>query len=342
MKSIENKTTFLYSLAATVLVSILVVFYFTNKKFRTTTSLVERSREVLSKSDRILLDILNAETGFRGYLLTGNILFLEPYDNAVRNLDTDMAELEVLINDNPGQLQLKDLLKKAIEARMLFTIKYIGLKKENKWNELENDEIIRKGKILTDEIRNCITDISSDEIVLLNLRKNGSEQSNKNSELIFMLLFGSIITIFLLVLIVIRGHKTRNIELQEYTTSQKLLSNYSLSLIEASLDPLITISADGKITDMNEALANITGMTRAELTGTDFLNYFTEPQKAREVYQEVFAKGSVADFPLTLRHKNGRLTDVLFNGSVYNDDRGDVLGEVIVARAVAEQKWATE
>jgi len=121
-------------------------------------------------------------------------------------------------------------------------------------------------------------------------------------------------------------------------TAQKLLSKYSLSLIEASRDPLVTISTAGKITDMNQATAKITGLTRKELTGTDFFDYFTEPQKAREVYQEVFAKGSVADSPLTLRHKEGKLTDVLFNGSVYKDDRGNVLGVVIVARDVTAQK----
>lgn len=115
-------------------------------------------------------------------------------------------------------------------------------------------------------------------------------------------------------------------------------SKYARSLIEASLDPLVTISIKGKIMDMNEALANITGLTRENLTGTDFFDYFTEPQKAREVYQEVFAKGSVADSPLTLRHKNGDLTDVLFNGSVYRDDKGNVLGVVIVARDVTDQK----
>src|SRR5205814_1929349 len=122
----------------------------------------------------------------------------------------------------------------------------------------------------------------------------------------------------------------------ETTKAQK--SQYARSLIEASLDPLVTISTEGKITDMNQATANITGLTREELTDTDFFDYFTEPQKAREVYQEVFAKGSVADSPLTLRHKNGKLTDVLFNGSVYKDDRGNVLGVVIVARDVTEQK----
>jgi PAS domain S-box-containing protein len=121
-------------------------------------------------------------------------------------------------------------------------------------------------------------------------------------------------------------------------TAQKLLSKYSLSLIEASLDPLVTISPEGKITDMNQATVKITGITREKLRGTDFFDYFTEPQKAREVYQEVFANGTVVDSPLTLRHKNGKLTDVLFNGSVYKDDRGNVLGVVIVARDVTDQK----
>ena len=124
--------------------------------------------------------------------------------------------------------------------------------------------------------------------------------------------------------------------------TKKQESQYARSLIEASLDPLVTINTEGKITDMNEALANITGMTREKLTGTDFFDYFTEPQKAREVYQEVFAKGSVADSPLTLRHQNGKLTDVLFNGSVYKDEGGNVLGVVVVARDIAEQKWAIE
>lgn len=120
-------------------------------------------------------------------------------------------------------------------------------------------------------------------------------------------------------------------------TAQKLLAKYSLSLIEASRDPLVVISPEGKITDMNEALANITGLPRQKLIGTDFLDYFTEPDKAREVYQEVFTNGFVIDSPLILRHQNGKLTDVLFNGSVYKDDRENVLGVVIVARDVTAQ-----
>lgn len=120
--------------------------------------------------------------------------------------------------------------------------------------------------------------------------------------------------------------------------TQKLASKYSLSLIEASLDPLVTISSKGKITGMNEATVNITGITREELIGSDFLNYFTEPQKARDVYKEIFAKGFVIDSPLTIRNIDGKLTDVLFNGSVYKDDNEAVMGVVVVARDITDRK----
>lgn len=126
-------------------------------------------------------------------------------------------------------------------------------------------------------------------------------------------------------------------------TENRQESQYARSLIEASLDPLVTISNKGKIMDMNDALVNVTGMSRLDITGTDFFDYFTEPQKARDVYKEVFAKASVVDSPLTLRHTSGKQTSVLLNGSVYKDDKGNVLGVVLVARDVTEQnRIATE
>jgi PAS domain S-box-containing protein len=125
-------------------------------------------------------------------------------------------------------------------------------------------------------------------------------------------------------------------------TAQKQASQYARSLIEASLDPLVTISSPGKITDVNEATIKATGLPREKLIGTDFSDYFTEPDKAREGYQQVFAKGFVTDYPLTIRHKNGRLTDVLYNASVYKDATGKVLGVFAAARDVTEQKQASQ
>lgn len=115
-------------------------------------------------------------------------------------------------------------------------------------------------------------------------------------------------------------------------------SKYSNSLIEASLDPLFTVSPTGKLMDMNEATVRITGLERSKLIGSDFFDYFTDPERARSVYLDVFAHGFVMNSPLTLRHISGELTDVYFNGSVYKDSEGTVSGIVIVARDVTEQK----
>jgi PAS domain S-box-containing protein len=125
-------------------------------------------------------------------------------------------------------------------------------------------------------------------------------------------------------------------------TAQKQASQYARSLIEASLDPLVTISPEGKITDVNEATVKITGAPREKLIGTDFANYFTEPEKAREGYQRVFSEGFVTDYPLTIRHVAGRLTDVLYNASVYKDARGNVLGVFAAARDITAQKQASQ
>ncbi len=117
-------------------------------------------------------------------------------------------------------------------------------------------------------------------------------------------------------------------------------SQYARSLIEASLDPLVTISPEGKITDVNAGSVKVTGVPREKLIGTDFSNYFTEPEKAREGYQQVFAKGFVTDYPLTIRHEDGRLTDVLYNASVYKDVQGNVLGVFAAARDITARMQA--
>ena len=120
------------------------------------------------------------------------------------------------------------------------------------------------------------------------------------------------------------------------------ISTYNRSLLEASLDPLVTIGPDGKITDVNAATEAVTGCARAALIGTDFSDYFTDPEKARAGYQQVFREGFVRDYPLELRHRDGRITSVLYNASVYRDESGKVIGVFAAARDVTARKRAEE
>lgn len=117
---------------------------------------------------------------------------------------------------------------------------------------------------------------------------------------------------------------------------------YNRSLIEVSLDPLVTIGPDGKITDVNRATEIVTGYFRSELIGTDFSDYFTEPEKAKEGYQYVFQKGLVRDYQLEIRHKHGHITPVLYNASIYRDENGRVTGVFAAARDITELKKTEE
>lgn len=120
--------------------------------------------------------------------------------------------------------------------------------------------------------------------------------------------------------------------------SSRLSNSYNRGLIEASLDPLVTIGVDGKITDGNKAAEEVMGCLRKELIGSDFSNYFTEPQKAREGYQKVFQKGFVRDYPLEIRHKDGSISSVLYNASIYKDKFDKVAGVIATAHHITERK----
>ncbi|WP_211531286.1 PAS domain S-box protein [Methanocalculus chunghsingensis] len=120
------------------------------------------------------------------------------------------------------------------------------------------------------------------------------------------------------------------------------VSLYTRGLIEASLDPLVTISPEGLITDVNHATEKITGIPRKKLIGSDFADYFTDPEQAGRGYAEAFRSGFVKDYPLTIRHRSGRTTDVLYNASVYADQSGTVQGVFAAARDITEQRIAEE
>jgi PAS domain S-box-containing protein len=131
-------------------------------------------------------------------------------------------------------------------------------------------------------------------------------------------------------------------EYQNTEDALKAAGAYNRSLIETSLDPLVTIGPDGKITDVNSATEAVTGFNRNELIGTDFDEYFTEPKKAREGYKQVFEKGFVRDYPLEIRHRSGSITPVLYNASVFRDNNGNVIGVFAAARDITELKKAEE
>ena len=113
---------------------------------------------------------------------------------------------------------------------------------------------------------------------------------------------------------------------------------YNRNLLETGIDSLVTIGLDGKITDVNYATEKATGLPREKIIGTDFSEYFTEPDKARVGYKQVFEIGKVVDYELYLKHINGSSIPVLYNASVSKDNEGQIIGVFAAARDISAIK----
>lgn len=128
-------------------------------------------------------------------------------------------------------------------------------------------------------------------------------------------------------------------DVSEKQIFQEVLKNtlaYNRGLIEASFDPLVTIGPDGKITDVNHATEKATGLSREQLIGTEFSDYFTEPKKARAGYLQAFKDGLVRDYELELH--NGIVMSVLYNATVDRDANGKIIGVFAAARDITKRK----
>lgn len=135
------------------------------------------------------------------------------------------------------------------------------------------------------------------------------------------------------------------IDISEWKQTEKKLREciqYSRNIIESCIDPLTVIDVNGKIADANAATENITGVFRNSLIGSDFSDYFTDSSKAHDAYNEVLKNGVIIDYPLSIRHRNGYISDVLYNASLFQNENGSIAGVLASARDITALKKAEE
>ncbi len=113
---------------------------------------------------------------------------------------------------------------------------------------------------------------------------------------------------------------------------------YNRGLIDVNLDPIVIIGHDGRICDVNRATTKIVGRTAAELIGTDFSDYFIQPDKARLGYEIALQKGSIRNYELEIKGKDETSKPILYNASVYRNDKGESIGMFAALHDITELK----
>ncbi len=132
------------------------------------------------------------------------------------------------------------------------------------------------------------------------------------------------------------------IEDEQLKSDQRLRDQqfYTRSLIESSIDALITTNPAGIITDVNKQMEALSGSTRDELIGAPFRDFFTDPVRADAGIRRALHERTVTDFELIACGRDGRKTAVSYNATTFYDRSRTLQGVIVSARDITRNKEA--
>ncbi|MCH9644020.1 MAG: CHASE3 domain-containing protein [Gammaproteobacteria bacterium] len=132
--------------------------------------LVSHTHNVVEKLELLLTHIQDAETGERGFLITGNESYLEPYNNAIPLINSGVNVIKNLTSDNITQQKNIRILKPFISNRLSQLKKVINIRRTKGFEAARAVILTGKGKKTMDQIRSQIRGMEDEEFRLLKIR----------------------------------------------------------------------------------------------------------------------------------------------------------------------------
>ncbi|HEV3342186.1 MAG TPA: CHASE3 domain-containing protein [Pirellulales bacterium] len=166
-----------FSLALLILLTVGAISYRSTKVLTDNADWVTHSHRVLESLENAIAQMTNAETGQRGYLLTGQERYLEPYHLAIKGLDPKLAELRRMTADNPEQQRRLDLLAPLAAAKLAELQQTIDLRREKGAEAALEVVLTDRGKKIMDDIRKVVGELQDEENALLKQRADDSRSS---------------------------------------------------------------------------------------------------------------------------------------------------------------------
>ncbi|MEH2104803.1 GAF domain-containing protein [Nostoc sp.] len=269
-----------FGLASAILVLIGMISYQNTRILIDTSNQVQKTQEKINKLEELLSEIKDAETGQRGYILTGQESYLEPYQAVVGNIDRKIVELRNLITDQSNQQKQFATLEPLIAAKLAILKQTIYLRQNQGFEAALQVIQTNQGKHLMDDIRKVIHEIESEDKRLLQQQSQAAKASANNT--VLTLAFAICLSFLILAIVYyLISREVRERKFTEETLNTE--RNFISAVLDTASALVIVLDIQGQIVRFNQACEQITGYSFDEVKGRHFWNLFLLPEQVEEV-----------------------------------------------------------
>lgn len=237
---------------------------------------VSHTHRVLTELESTLSTLKDAETGQRGYLLTGEESYLEPYKSALATLSNKLDNLQILTTDNSPQQQRIRSLKSTIDSRLVILQETIEFRRQQNLEAALRIVKSGRGQQIMGSLRRQVAEMVAQEHLLLQERSQESESSANFTVLTFTIATGVSLLLLALVYYLVKRDRTlrdnaekkQNQLLEELERERNSLQvteqRFRGAILNAPL-PIILHADNGEILQMNGAWTEISGYEHSEI-----------------------------------------------------------------------------
>jgi PAS domain S-box-containing protein len=306
--------------------------------------MVDHTQNVINALESIISFAKDAETGQRGYIITGEPRYLAVYDSALSSINEPVTALEQLTRDNPSQQARIPPLKNRIANRLKILEEAIGLRKEKGFDAAREMILTDRGKIEMDELRKQVEEMTSVERQLLTTRSERSERTYRVA-----LLTSVIADLFALAMVVVfifllRRHLLARDKAAAAIHEQREMFRTTIASIG---DAVMTTDTQGRVTYLNSVAQSMTGWRQETAVGQPLETVFRIVNEETRGSVEnpvvkVLREGIVVGLAnhTVLIAKDGTERPVDDSAAPIRDSKGNVSGVVMVFRDVTERRRA--
>lgn len=331
-----------FGLAAAILVVIGAVSYRNINIYINTSNQLTKTQEKIYSLEELLSLVKDAETGQRGYLLTGQEAYLEPYKTALTQVDTQMKKLEALAGNNLNQQKQLKTLKSLISERLVKLKQIIDLHQSKGFEASRQLVLTNRGKNLMDDIRKIVSEIELEEKQELQQLFKAAKVSSQNTILTLTIAICLSFIILSVVYYLIYREVSERKKTEESLNKER---NFISAVLDTAGALVVVLNPQGQIVRFNQACEQTTGYSFAEVKGRYFWDLFLIAQEidsVKAIFKQLLTAQGLNQYENYWLTKNGSLRLITWSNTILQDDEGAVEYIIGTGLDITERKQAEQ